>query len=387
MHVSQSCPPGSTVTDDPPPDAVALLRTLVGFDTTSRNSNLGLIDWAAGLARDAGARIRLTHDSDRRKANLLASFGPDEPGGIVLSGHTDVVPVDDQDWNSDPFTLTARHGRLYGRGTSDMKGFLACCLALVRTWADTELRRPVHLALSYDEETGCRGVPTLIDDLTRHVPTPAFAIIGEPTGLRVGLGHRGYLGFRTTFIGRAAHSSDPGRGENAITAAARFIRSLDDLDAGFAHGTDRTTISVNRIDGGTALNIVPERCAVDWEIRPAANADLTALRRVHSELLRDRAGLSRAPITTEVLTIPPLNPDRAGAAVAAARAFGAAPGACDLPFGTEAGLFQAAGIPSVVCGPGSIHQAHTTDEWIALDQIEDGVRFLENVTTWAEASR
>jgi acetylornithine deacetylase/succinyl-diaminopimelate desuccinylase-like protein len=196
----------------------------------------------------------------------------------VLSGHTDVVPVDGQDWNSDPFSLTERGGRLYGRGTADMKGFIACCLAAVPALARTPLKRPIHLALSYDEEIGCLGVPRLLADLAANVPPPALAIVGEPTRMRIGDRHRGFFGYRTTFHGRAAHSSDPGAGASAIYPAAEFLRFLRTAGDDGGDGIDRTTLNVGRIDGGTAINIVPNRCDVVWEFRPSADSDVGAIR-------------------------------------------------------------------------------------------------------------
>lgn len=361
------------------------LRTLVAFDTASRNSNLALVDWAVSLLRASGARIRLTYDDDRAKANVLASFGPEVPGGILLSAHTDVVPVDGQVWSSAPFELTERGGRLHGRGTADMKGFVACCLAAAPQWAAASLNRPIHLALSYDEEIGCFGVPRLIDDLAAHVPRPALAIVGEPTGMTIADHHRGYFGFRTMFRGRAVHSGDPGKGVSAISAAAQFVHRLEELQAQDADGGARTTFSVGQISGGTNINIVPSHCEVLWEIRPAADADVPHLRRVAEDLVAGAVPPGFAPNTEEIITIPPLRPEPRNPAVAIAQRLGAGLTRAGLPFGTEGGFFQGAGIPTVVCGPGSIEQAHQADEWVAIDQLERASRFLDQVTQWAAA--
>jgi acetylornithine deacetylase len=365
--------------------AIDRLRTLVAFDTTSRNSNLALVDWVVRLLDEAGARIRLTYDDARAKANVLASFGPDVPGGVLLSAHTDVVPVDGQVWSCAPFELTERDGRLYGRGTADMKGFVACCLAAVPSWAKADLNRPIHLALSYDEEVGCFGVPRLIADLAAHVPKPAVAIVGEPTGMMIADHHRGYLGFRTTFRGLAAHSSDPGKGVSAICAAAQFVRRLERLQAQDADGTTRTTFNVGQISGGTGVNIVPSHCDVVWEIRPAADADLLLLKNMADKLVFGAARPEFRPETQETITIPPLRPEPGNPASAVARLLGAAPTNAGLPFGTEGGFFQNAGIPTIVCGPGSIEQAHQADEWVAIDQLEQASRFLNQMTQWAAA--
>ena len=224
---------------------VSLLEELVGFDTTSSRSNLALIARVADRLDSLGARIRLSYDDDRAKANLLASFGPRAPGGVVLSGHTDVVPVADQDWTSDPFRLAERDGKLHGRGAVDMKGFVAACLAAVPGWQAQRLRRPIHLALSYDEEVGCLGVPLLIADMLAHCPHPALAIIGEPTQMRIGLSHRGFYGYRSVFHGRAAHSSDPRLGVSAIEPAAAFVAAL----AGLGGGEGGITVNIGKIAG------------------------------------------------------------------------------------------------------------------------------------------
>lgn len=362
--------------------AVEVLETLVAFDTTSRNSNLELIEWATTVVRDRGARTRLTFDDGKRKANLLATFGPDVDNGVLLSGHTDTVPTDDQTWSADPFRLVELEGRLHGRGTSDMKGFIACCLAASQMWDTSELRVPIQLALSYDEETGCLGVPRLIEDLVAHGPRPRVAIIGEPTSMKVGRRHRGYLGFRTEFAGRAVHSSDPSRGINAITAASEFVARVAQVKAERAIGAEVTTMSVNRISGGTAMNIVPNLCEVGWEIRPAADADLDDLRRFGHETARNCG--SETVRTDEVVTIPPLRPENTEIAAGLAIAWGAVDDSeVDLPFGTEAGHFQLAGIPSIVCGPGSITEAHQPDEWISLNQIAKAMEFMYKVGQWA----
>jgi acetylornithine deacetylase len=321
-----------------------------------------------------------------QKASLLASFGPDVPGGIVLSAHTDVVPVDGQRWSCDPFQLTERGGRLYGRGTADMKGFIACCLAAAPVWGQAHLERPIHLAFSHDEESGCHGVPGLIDALAALARPPAVAVVGEPTGMRIADRHRGFLGFRTTFHGQAAHSSDPAAGVSAISAAARFVRHFDDPELSRADGPRRTTYSVGLISGGTNINIVPGRCDVTWEIRPAADADTGALRQAASRLASE-SGAAAGVETEEVMSILPLRPVPGNPAVDVALELGGLLPLADLPFGTEAGYFQAAGIPTVICGPGSITQAHQADEWIAVDQLRQGYRFAVKAARWAHAGQ
>lgn len=357
-----------------------ILAAIVAFDTVSRNSNRALVDWTARYLRETGGRVRVIPGDGGQKANLIASFGPQSPGGIVFSAHTDVVPVDGQRWSCDPFRLTERDGRLYGRGTADMKGFIACCLAAARGWGQAPLERSIHLAFSHDEESDCHGVPGLIDELMAMGAAPSAAIVGEPTGMRIADQHRGFLGFRTTFHGRAAHSSDPAAGISAISAAARFVARFDDPERSRADGPRRTTYSVGLINGGTNINIVPGRCEVTWEIRPAAGAEVAALRR-EADVLADETGA--AAETEEIVSILPLAPAPDNPAVDVARDLGGLLPLADLPFGTEAGFFQAAGVPTVVCGPGSISQAHEPDEWIDAGQLRHCCRFLAGAARWA----
>jgi acetylornithine deacetylase len=367
----------------PSEDVIDILGSLVAYDTTSRNSNLDLIDWVVSLLKRQGARIRLTHDDASTKANVLATFGPDDVSGILLSAHTDVVPVDGQVWSSDPFQLVERDNRLYGRGAVDMKGFVACCLAAVPQWAAARLERPIHLALSYDEEVGCFGVPRLIEDLVTNCPKPKIAIVGEPTNMTIGDCHRGYAGFRTTFRGRAAHSGKPSKGVNAIYAAARFIRRLEAMQSE-TDGEQLTTFNIGQISGGTNINIVPSHCDVSWEVRPAADAPASFLNSVAEQLLADEVTPSElSSVTQEIIAIPALRPLEDGQAVSIAKWLGAEPTASPLSFGTEAGFFQRAGIPAVVCGPGSIEQAHQPDEWISIDQLKQASGFLDRVVEWA----
>ncbi|AZO81059.1 MULTISPECIES: acetylornithine deacetylase [unclassified Bosea (in: a-proteobacteria)] len=365
-------------------DTLEILHKLVAFDTTSRRSNLDLVHWAADYLENAGARVRLTSDASGEKANILATIGPDAPGGLVLSGHTDVVPVDDQDWESDPFALASRDGRLHGRGAVDMKGFVAACLAAVPDWRARELRRPIHLALSYDEEVGCLGVPLLIADMLAHCPLPALAIIGEPTQMRIGLSHRGFYGYCSVFHGRAAHSSDPRLGTSAIEPAAAFVATLASFGKAECGERSGTTVNIGKIAGGSAINIVPERCEVIWEFRPPDEAGAGAVLAEVESLI---AGLSRGVgvETTPLARVLPLDCAANSPAVAVAHKLGGLWPPIAMPFGTEAGFFQQAGIPALVCGPGSIAQAHQANEWIAGVELEAADRFLVRVGDWAAA--
>jgi acetylornithine deacetylase len=360
------------------------LRALVGFDTTSRQSNLAAVNWICERLHAAGARIRLTHDDTGAKANILAVFGPECEGGIVLSGHTDCVPVDGQTWSNDPFALTEfEDGRLHGRGTSDMKGFVAAVVALAPRLAELPLHRPVVLALSYDEEVGCLGIPRLLDDLLAQLPPPAAAIIGEPTGMRLGLRHRGFQAMRTRFTGRAAHSGAPERGASAILAAATFALQVASLTEPPDTGGARTTTSVGLIRGGSNINIVPAECELEWEIRaPTPHADAIALTRVAAWSPPTLA----ADVTltsTQIVRVPALDIAPHSVAASLARWCGALDATIEMPFGTEAGFFHEAGIPAVVCGPGDIAQAHLPDEWIEQAQLFAADSFLDKVALWA----
>lgn len=359
-------------------DTRAILEQLISFDTTSRNSNLALVDWAVDRFQHLGARVRLTFDDERTKANILASLGPAEVPGIVLSGHTDVVPVDDQQWSSDPFVLREDNGRLYGRGTADMKGFLACCMAAAAQIATRKLHRPVHFAFSYDEEVGCLGVSRLVQDLLAAECKPAFAIVGEPTAMRIGNGHRGFFGYETRFRGKAAHSSDPSEGTSAIYPAAAFATFIQMLGAE-KNLSQGATFNVGRIEGGSAINIVPSRCDVVWEFRPKDDSTMQDILAAVETYLQTQ---TEPPTTTLLACVPPLmqNAD----AVAFAAELGGQLPAHDLPFGTEGGFFDEAGIATVVCGPGTIAQAHQPDEWIAVEQLAECDRFLQRIANWSE---
>ncbi|KFC64762.1 Acetylornithine deacetylase (ArgE) [Bosea sp. LC85] len=361
---------------------IALLAELVGFDTTSSRSNLGLVARVADRLDDIGARVRLSHDDGRSKANILASFGPRAPGGIVLSGHTDTVPVDDQSWSSNPFRLTERNGKLHGRGAADMKGFIAACLAAAEGFAAAQLARPIHIALSYDEEVGCLGVPSLIDDLLAQEDKPDLAIIGEPTGMRLGDRHRGFLGFRTRFEGRAAHSSDPSAGASAIYPAADFVGFLRAVGHR-AGGNDRTTVNLGRIEGGSAINIVPSACELLWEFRPVTPQDADETERLVAAYLARATPPDIRQSTQRHVHVPPLSAVGGEPALVVAAALGGIGPPFAVPFGTEAGFFQAAGISAVVCGPGSIAQAHQPDEWIERAQLAAADAFLARLAGWA----
>ena len=363
-------------------NTIDILRALVAFDTTSHRSNLDLIHWIANYLSGHGVKVQLVHSDDRRKANLLASIGPGTAGGMVLSGHSDVVPVTDQNWSASPFTLVERNGRLHGRGAADMKGFIAACLSAVPSWRRQPLRRPIHLAFSYDEEIGCLGVPQLVERLKTQVEAPALAIVGEPTEMRVGVRHRGFFGHRALFTGLPAHSSDPSMGASAIEPAAYLVTRLAGLRRNLAGRGGEATINIGQINGGTAINIVPGCCEVLWEFRPQDEATAQLVR----DAVRDALADLPAGVTVEasqVAGVPALSARDNDTAVSVARELGALWPEAELPFGTEAGFFQQVGISTVVCGPGSIAQAHQPDEWIAASQLQAADRFMQSAGAWA----
>jgi acetylornithine deacetylase len=372
--------------------SLELVKRLVAFDTTSRSSNLSLIAFVQELLEGAGARLRLTYDAAKTKANLFATFGPDAPGGYVLSGHTDVVPVDGQQWSSDPFAPEVRDGKLFGRGTADMKGFIGTALSLVDDIAKVPLKRPIHFALSYDEEVGCAGVAGLLQDLAAANIKPALAIVGEPTEMRVVGAHKSGAVIHTRCHGREGHSSAPDKGANAVMMAGEFVAYLETLGGDLK--TDRdphfdppyTTVQANMISGGTAANILARDALVTWEYRALPDRDPKSLverARQHASqtiLPKYRAHAAEARIETEIhASYPGLMLDKDSPAVALAREISGANAVETVAYGTEAGLFQRAGIPAVVCGPGSIEQAHKADEFVALSELAACENFLRRV--------
>lgn len=362
-----------------------LLERLVAFPTVSRDSNLALIGFIRDYLAGHGVASELFLNAEGTKANLFATLGPTDRGGVVLSGHTDVVPVDGQAWTRDPFRLSESEGRLYGRGTADMKGFIASVLAAVPAFLAQPLRLPVHLAFSYDEEVGCLGVRSLLDALAQRPNRPRLCLIGEPTELRPVLGHKGKLAMRCQVHGAACHSAYAPQGVNAIEYAARLIGHLGEIGEELArpeHHDPRfdppySTVQTGLIEGGRALNIVPAECRFDFEVRalPGFDAQQVATRLdryAQAELVpRMQAVQPGTGIRFEPLgSYPGLATDAASevaelvALISGSRDFGT------VAFGTEGGLFHEAGIPTVVCGPGSMDQGHKPDEFVTLTQLE-----------------
>lgn len=383
-----------TQPERPRPETVDILRKLVSFDTTSRNSNLALIDWVEDYLTGFGARSERVPNEAGDKASLWASFGPEDVPGWVLSGHTDVVPVDGQDWTSDPYQLRESGERLYGRGACDMKGFLACCLALVPDIAKAPLTVPIHLAFSYDEEIGCIGVRPMLHQMAERRPVPLGCIVGEPTMMNIAIGHKSKRSFKVRFTGTPGHSSRAPDFVNAVEFGANLVVKVQEIGRRFAKGasdplydTPHSTAHVGIAHGGEALNIVPESFVTEFEFRTITEDDPDALEAEMREFAFDtllpqmRAIDPAADISFEIAADTPGVDTAPDAPVTlAAQRFAQKNDVIKVAFGTEAGLFQQImGVPTVVCGPGSIGVAHKPDEYITLDQLAACEDFLHRL--------
>jgi len=376
------------------PASLAILERLVGFDTTSRRSNLELIHFVRDYLADLGIDSELVFDESGEKANLYATFGPGDRPGIVLSGHTDVVPVDGQPWSTDPFSATREGERVYGRGTADMKSFIAVCLTLAPRMLERELETPIHFAFSYDEEVGCVGVRGLLAELERRPVRPLGCVVGEPTEMQVVRAHKGKLSMRCHVRGLESHSGLTHRGVNAVEAGAEAVAYLkgmarrlrdegpfdDELDPPYS------TAHTGVFRGGTQLNIVPRAASFDFEFRHLPEVDPEALlaelrtfveTRLEPEMhaVAGDTGFSFEPLPR----FPALDTDEDADIVRLAKSLTGANATGKVSFGTEGGLYSQAGIPAVVCGPGSIAQAHKPDEYVSLSQLAACERFVERL--------
>ncbi len=376
-----------------PATTEAILAKLISFDTTSRESNLPLITWVeAYLDHYSVPHLRVDYERDR-KTNLYATIGPDVAGGIVLSGHTDVVPVDGQDWFSNPFEMTLRDGLLYGRGSADMKGFIAAALAMVPQFKRMALKVPIHLALSCDEEVGCKGVRPLVEHLRQQINKPAAVIVGEPTSMQVVNGHKSAVRFSTEVSGHESHSALTDKGVNAIMVAAELISEIsvlrDELivmgDVSGRYNPPYSTIHVGTITGGTANNIVPRNCSFNWETRllPGFDEEFVPRRMAAKARALEPAMKAIAPTSGILIdranSVPGLAADDQSLAQNLALQCSHANSTHTVSYCTEAGLFQQAGIPAVVCGPGSIEQAHKPDEFIAVSELRKCEMFMRRL--------
>ena len=377
------------------PGTLDILGRLIAFETVSHQPNMDLIAYLCDLLEGAGAEVQVIENAEGTKANLYATLGPRDRPGVLLSGHTDVVPVEGQDWTLPPFRLTSRDGRHYGRGTADMKGFVAAAIAAALAAADRELATPLHLAFSYDEEIGCVGVHSLIDMLAAAPFRPRFCIVGEPTSLAVATGHKGKTAMRARCIGREGHSALAPTALNAIHLACDLVAAIRALQAEIEATGPRdhdydvpyTTLHVGRIQGGVALNIVPNLCTLDFEIRNIAGDDpMQILARIEAAAAKiaeaARAQAPEAAIEIEIFnTYPGLDTAPDDPVVAFVRGLTGANAPMKVAFGTEGGLFSGTlGIPTVVCGPGSMAQGHKPDEFVEDDQLRRCERMLAALT-------
>ena len=378
--------------------AIEILDKLVSFDTTSRNANLPIIDYIESYLNDHDVECFRVPDEREGWASLHATIGPQGVPGIGLSGHTDVVPVDGQDWDTDPFTLTEKDGKLYGRGACDMKGFLACVMAAVPDLKKRKLKVPMHILFSYDEEVGCTGVRPMIAEFGDRFVKPRMVIVGEPTNMSVVEAHKGGLRWNVTVTGRPVHSSMAPLGVNSINIAAELLNELVDIENELKtakvderFSPPHSTLQVTQIRGGAASNIVPAETWFGWEIRALPGVDPepygARFKRKAAELVeRMRQVAPEADIKIEVANqIPAFSADPASEVLSLALKLVEQNETFAVSYGTEASLFHLADAPSVVCGPGDIAQAHTPNEWIEKAELEKCMTFLGKLGDWAEA--
>ncbi|MGX5217563.1 acetylornithine deacetylase [Pseudomonas segetis] len=378
-----------------------LLARLIEFNTVSRESNLALIDFISTYLKGFDIPCQLFFNAEGSKANLFATIGPDIPGGVVLSGHTDVVPVEGQAWTLPPFSITERDGHLFGRGTADMKGFIACVLAAVPQFLAAPLKQPVHFAFSYDEEVGCLGVRSLLADLQQRPHKPSVCIIGEPTLMKPVLGHKGKLAMRCNIQGAACHSAYAPQGVNAIEYAAKLIGKLGEIGQNLRapqlhdprFDPPFSTVQTGMISGGRALNIVPAECQFDFEVRALPSDDPQDVADQVQQFAKDELLPRMHAVDTQTsIEFSQLSayPGLATDAQSPAAQLIALLSQCDdfstVAFGTEGGLFDKAGIATVVCGPGSIEQAHKPDEFISIAQLEQCDAMLSRLAQWLKTA-
>ena len=371
-------------------DTIGILEKLIGFDTVSRNSNLNFIYWVDTYLKTYGAKtIRINSDDDN-KCNLIAVFGPEVEGGIVFSGHSDVVPVDGQDWHSNPFELIEKDGKLYGRGTCDMKAFSACFLAYVPFIQSLKLSRPIYYALSYDEEVGCLGAPRMVEYIAQNFPPINAVIVGEPTDMKVVSGHKGIASFIIEITGHEAHSSRTDKGVSAIMEAIPLLSLISELGEKYRKADSLftpsgTTMTIGTIEGGTAVNILARQCKFAFDIRYEPDFNLDELINIIKVAVDDvdKSIKARAPDGGAVLKVrsrtPALSIVSDSSAENLCRAVNGDNDIIAVSYAAEAGLFQAQNMPTIICGPGSILQAHQPDEYVETDQIKKCLQFLEKI--------
>lgn len=380
------------------PRSLELAQSLVRLNTVSANSNLELIHFIRDTLQPLGVRSRLTYNADKTKANLFATLGEGKPGGIILSGHTDTVPWDGQAWSVDPLSATVKDGRLYGRGSADMKAFIAIAVAHAQQFLDSDAPFAVHFAFSYDEEVGCFGVRELIADMRDAGIRPLACIVGEPTSMVPAIAHKGVYRYKCCVRGKEAHSSLTPQSVNAIEMAARLVGKVRDMAEGFERHEPRyegfdvpfSTASVGQFHGGIADNVVPRDAEFRYEFRDLPTADAAAMQ---AEVLAHARALEPAMKQVApdagfsfetICEVPSFLGSAADPVTRLAQRLSGEPGTTLVAFGTEAGLFKKSGIPTVVCGPGSINQAHQPDEYVSLDQLARCEAFMQGLAATRE---
>ena len=372
---------------------IELMDKLIGFPTISSESNLDCIDWISDYLKSFGARCEITSET-KGKANIFATLGPDTDGGIILSGHTDVVPVEGQNWSTDPFKMKRKNNALFGRGTCDMKGFIAAAMAMVPKYSKLDLKRPIHFAFTYDEEVGCLGARVLVNQLIASGLKPSACIVGEPTSMRIIEGHKGMCEYTTEFRGVEGHSSQPDRCVNALEYAHRFINKLMEVrlelpamaPEGSRFDPPYSTSSICACHSGTTHNVIPSQAEVEWEMRVVQRSDREWLRdqmeRYVDEVLRPemkKKSIIADIFETVCVETDGLEPEQDSEAVKIVQELTGGNSTEVVAFGTEAGLFSRAGISSVLCGPGSIEQAHKPDEYVTEEQMISCLNMLERL--------
>lgn len=374
-----------------------ILARLVAFDTTSAKSNLPCAHWVRDYLSSHGVASTLIPSPDGQWASLFATIGPSKDGGIGLSGHMDVVPVTGQPWDTDPFTMVEKDGRLYGRGTCDMKGYLACVLAMVPEYKRRRLATPIHVVFSYDEEVGCTGVRPMIEEFGKSIPRPGIVFVGEPSLMSVVDAHKGGYRFRTEVVGKDAHSSKPQLGVGAIMIAGELIAELKRLEGRLTERFSNPrfdppypSVTVSMIEGGIAHNIIPPKCTFFWGVRAMPGCDAREIMAefqafAETKLVPEmRKVSSDCSITTQIMgELPTFDATTDPKATSLALKLAGQNETYAVPYGTEAGLFQRAGCSSVICGPGSIDQAHQPNEFVAITELERCLAFLDRVGDWA----
>ena len=376
-------------------NSIEILKKLVSFDTTSFKSNLDLIKFIENYLNDLNVKSELIYDETKNKANLFTTIGPNLQGGIVLSGHTDVVPITKQNWTSDPFILTERDDKLFGRGSSDMKGFIAIVLSRVSAMVEKKLKKPIHLAFSYDEEIGCVGVHSLLDLIKKKSINPEFCIVGEPTSMEMVIGHKGKHAYDVKVEGLSCHSGQAPNGVNAINYASKLINYIEEINKEKSikgpfdndYEIPYSTLHTGLIKGGTILNIVPKLCQFEFEIRHLAEDDpLEIIQRIkqytEESLIKEMHNISSTTNIeiNEKINYPGLNISESISPVKQVKELLGKSSHKKVVFGTEGGLFKRElNLPTIICGPGSIDQAHKPDEFISIQQIEKGGTFIDKL--------